>query len=98
MWGNPDRGVQLFGVAREVGTAEEQDAERIYRARFPESGSTDVLPYRFYDFRPQRVKLFDEGTLGPGVFITARLRRDGRPEWERTEIYKSREWELANRK
>jgi hypothetical protein len=35
-----------------------------------------------------RLKLFDERALGAGTFMTARLTRDRRLAWERTEIYR----------
>jgi uncharacterized protein YhbP (UPF0306 family) len=92
VWGNPDRGVQIFGMAKEATGTEWEEAERAYRARIPDAGPTDVLPYRFYVLRTRKVKLFDERKLGPGVFVTARVRSDGRLEWERTEIYETREW------
>jgi hypothetical protein len=38
---------------------------------------------------PRRLKLLDESKLGAGVFVTARLSRDRRLVWERTEIYRS---------
>lgn len=72
-----------------------EEAERAYRVRFPGTGTTDELPYRYYVLRTRRVKLFDEQELGPGVFVTAEVSSDGRVEWERTEIYDTRGWELA---
>ena len=30
--------------------------------------------YRFYRFRPRRLKVFDERALGSGVFVTAWVR------------------------
>ncbi len=90
VWGNPDRGVQVFGDAAEVKDMEEESAERIYRMRFGNSDSTDVLPYQLYVLKPQKAKLFDEEALGPGVFVTARVGRKGELTWHRTEIYDSR--------
>ena len=43
--------------------------------------------YRFYRFRPRRMKLFDETSLGGGVFVLATV-RNGQVAWERTEVYR----------
>jgi uncharacterized protein YhbP (UPF0306 family) len=88
-WGSPDRGIQLFGPAREVEGAAVGDAETLYAARFPDYRHTELSAYRFYVLRPRRLKLFDERELGAGVFVTARVARDRRLVWERTEIYRS---------
>jgi hypothetical protein len=34
------------------------------------------------------MKLFDEREFGTGVFVTVRIARGGRLEWEGTEIYR----------
>lgn len=64
-----------------------RDSERTYAKRFPEYRDSGLDAYRFYDFRPRRLKLFDERVLGAGTFVTARIRHGGRIAWERTEIY-----------
>jgi uncharacterized protein YhbP (UPF0306 family) len=87
-WGGNDRGVQLFGRARGVNGAAAEDAERLYARRFESYHPQDLAAYRFYVFRPQRLKLFDERELGAGVFVTARVSRERRLVWERTEIYR----------
>jgi uncharacterized protein YhbP (UPF0306 family) len=81
-WGEPDRGIQLFGVADEAA-----EARDLYAARFPESEQQDLGALRFYRLRPRRLKVFDERVLGAGVFVTARVAA-GRLSWERTEIYR----------
>jgi uncharacterized protein YhbP (UPF0306 family) len=86
-WNEPDRGIQLFGSARELGGRAAREAERVYARRFPDSAHTDLSAYRFYRFRPSRMKLFDESVLGAGVFVTATVRRGSRIAWARTEIY-----------
>jgi uncharacterized protein len=88
-WGMPDRGIQLFGSAREVGGENDNQAETLYAKRFPDFTETDLSAYGFYVFRARRLKLFDERALGAGTFVTARLTRDRRLAWERTEIYRS---------
>lgn len=88
-WGGGDRGIQLFGTARKLEHSADDDAEALYAARFPEYRRDELSAYRFYVFRPRRLKLFDESELGAGVFVTARLGRDRRLEWESTEIYRS---------
>ncbi len=79
-WGEPDRGIQLFGRAGEAAL----ELERVYAKRFPAYEPTGYRPYRF---RPSRLKLFDEPALGAGVFVTAKVAR-GQVTWERTEIYR----------
>ena len=84
-WDRPDRGIQLFGAAREArGSA----AERVYGERFPQYAETELDAYPLYEFRPRRLKLFDEETLGGGTFVTARVDAKGRLTWERTDIYR----------
>ncbi len=87
-WGKPDRGIQLFGSAHEVAESVARDAERIYATRFSEYAEAELGSYRFYRFRPRRLKLFEEPVLGAGVFVTARIRSEGGVAWERTEIYR----------
>jgi len=87
-WGQPDRGIQLFGSAREASGRSAEEAERTYRRRFRAYRRDDFSDYRLYLLRPRRIKLFDEPALGPGTFVTARVGRDGRPAWQRTEIYR----------
>jgi uncharacterized protein YhbP (UPF0306 family) len=87
-WGSADRGIQLFGSAREAVGAAARAAERTYAARFPDYGDLELGAYHFYRFRPRELKIFDEHELGRGVFVTARAAR-GQLAWERTEIYDS---------
>jgi uncharacterized protein YhbP (UPF0306 family) len=86
-WGQPDRGIQLFGSARLIHDSEARGAERSYSGRFPQYRPSELSAYRFYRFRPRRMKLFDETALGGGVFVTASV-RSGRVAWVRTEIYR----------
>lgn len=85
-WGTADRGIQLIGTAQELLGRAVGEAEETYAKRFPEYDDSDVAAYRFYRFRPRRLKLFDERALGAGVFVTARVSR-GEVTWEQTEIY-----------
>lgn len=87
-WGQPDRGIQLFGPAREVELSAAGSFEALYATRFPEY-SLGQGAYRFYVLSPLRLKLFDEEELGAGVFVTARISQGGRTRWERTDIYRS---------
>jgi|SRR5581483_108731 uncharacterized protein YhbP (UPF0306 family) len=87
-WGNPDRGIQLFGSAGPASRHEAPEAERIYAGRFPGFRSEEFVGYRLYVFRPRTVKLFDEPELGAGVFVTATVRAGGELAWTRTEIYR----------
>jgi uncharacterized protein YhbP (UPF0306 family) len=86
-WGEPDRGLQLFGSARQIGGPIALDAERSYAARFPAYTPGELSGYRIFRFRPRRMKIFDETALGGGVFVTASVRK-GQLAWERTEIYR----------
>ena len=86
-WGKPDRGIQLFGRAREIDRA--GDAEALYAARFADYVRSELGAYRFYLLRARRLKLFDERELGTGMFVTARVAGNRRLVWERTEIYHS---------
>ena len=82
-WGTSDRGIQLFGEARE----REDEAEAVYAERFG-ARVGKLTGYRFYVLRPRRLKLFDERELGGGVFVTARVSR-GDLVWERTQIVRA---------
>jgi uncharacterized protein YhbP (UPF0306 family) len=86
-WGKPDRGIQLFGSAREPRGAAADAARDLYSGRFPAYRIRAAQAYRPYEFRPTRLKLFDERALGSGTFVMAKVDRDGRLTWERTEIY-----------
>lgn len=88
-WGTPDRGIQLFGSAREVDGEEVHDSEALYESRFPDYDQVDLDAYRFYRFRPRRLKLFDERLLGTAVFVTANVLGGGRLTWQRTEVYRA---------
>jgi uncharacterized protein YhbP (UPF0306 family) len=85
-WGSPDRGIQLLGSARELGRSAVPAAASLYSERFPAYWEAELGAYRFYRFRPRRLKLFDERLLGAGVFVTAGVGA-GRLRWERTDVY-----------
>lgn len=85
-WGKDDRGIQLFGIARELRGRGAEDARRAYLARFRDAADTSD-DYRCYELRPTRVKLFDEGRLGGATFVTARVSAAGALRWLRTERY-----------
>jgi uncharacterized protein YhbP (UPF0306 family) len=87
-WGDSDRGIQLFGVAGAATGQTASEAEAIYAARFPAYGTVGVEAYLFYRFRPRLLKLFDETSLGRGVFVTARV-TEGALGWVSTEVYDS---------
>jgi uncharacterized protein YhbP (UPF0306 family) len=89
MWGKPDRGMQLSGAAHRATDAETRAAEALYGGRFPDFEAKDFAAYRFYIFRPVRVKLFDEDELGAGRFIVAAVNDKGRLTWVSTETYRS---------
>jgi uncharacterized protein YhbP (UPF0306 family) len=88
-WGGSDRGIQIFGSARELTGRSAREAERIYGQRFRSYARNDPTAYRFYRLRPARLKLFHERELGGATFVTARVSRGGILKWERTESYVS---------
>ena len=88
-WGGSDRGIQLFGSAREASKRSAPDAEAAYARRFSAYEPGQLVAYRFYVFHPTSVKLFDERSFGAGVFVTARVDRTGGVTWERTDVYSS---------
>ena len=88
-WGEPDRGIQLFGTAHETKGEEAEQARLVYAKRFPRFTDTDLSAYRLYRFRPRHLKLFDERTLGRATFVTAKAASGKRLQWARTEIYRS---------
>jgi uncharacterized protein YhbP (UPF0306 family) len=85
-WGGSDRGIQVFGRAGPLRGAPARAALAAYRRRFRGDEAT-LRRFAVYALRPTRVKLFDEREFGGGTFVTARVRRDGALEWERTETY-----------
>jgi len=88
-WGQSDCGIQLFGSARELDGAAASHAAALYAGRFGDAVK-EMAAYRFYRFRPRRLKLFDEHVFGAGTFVTARVTGAGRLAWVRTEIYDPR--------
>lgn len=74
-WGKPDRGIQLFGSARELcgGSGAVRVAERAYERRFPDYRGSRLGGYRLYELRPRRMKLFDDSALGAATFVTAQV-------------------------
>ncbi len=87
-WGNPDRGIQLFGTCREARGPQAKKAERLYGARFPlytrlitgpsreeQRQAAQLRSYRFYQFVPHRAKVLDEGEFGGGVFVVTNVRK-----------------------
>src|SRR2546426_7745880 len=83
-WGGSDRGVQLFGRARELRGRAALEAERLYAKRFP-AYEGDLPAFRFYRLLTQRMKLFDEHVLGGGTFVSVSVQRGGGVKWGRTE-------------
>lgn len=83
--GKSDRGIQLFGTARELRGQSAREAERLYAERF-RSYEGGLTAYRFYRLQTRRMKLFDERVLGGATFVTVTV-RGGMPRWEKTERY-----------
>lgn len=77
-WGERDRGIQLFGTARELTGRAAADAARLYGRRFRSYDREELSRYRLYRLRPSRIKLFDERAQGGGLFVTVRVQRGGR--------------------
>jgi uncharacterized protein YhbP (UPF0306 family) len=88
VWGEPHRGLQMFGTGSRVSEAERREAERVYGARFPgylrlrasavaaDAPGFDAL--QLYRFTPSSLKLLDEPEFGHEVFITVEIVRSGR--------------------
>jgi len=78
--------MQLFGTCRPARGRHAAKARRLYGKRFPAyarwaAGLRDGDPggsYRFYRFRPRRLKVLDEREVGDAVFVVAALRRGRR--------------------
>src|SRR5213083_3514278 len=47
-WGEPDRGIQLFGMAHETSGDAADEARTLYAKRFPRFADGDLEAYRFY--------------------------------------------------
>jgi hypothetical protein len=82
-WGGTDRGLALYGTCRETRGRIRAEAVKAYRRRFSafREWRKQVQPddpaakWRFYRFVPRRIKVFDETSLGTGVFAVASVRR-----------------------
>jgi uncharacterized protein YhbP (UPF0306 family) len=88
-WGGEDRGIQVFGRARELRGTAAHMALRAYAARFRHRDADQILGrYVVYRLRATRLKIFDERELSRGTFVTTRVGRDGTLQWERTDEYR----------
>lgn len=85
-WGGSDRGIQVFGKARELRGRAALDAEGLYAKRF-RAYQGDLPAFRFYGLATRRMKLFDERVLGGGTFVTVSVQRGGRVKWDKTESF-----------
>jgi uncharacterized protein YhbP (UPF0306 family) len=82
-WGHADRGVQLFGTGCEAVGGRAEVAAAVYAKRFPRfekwrvriGRAEGTFQLRPYEFRPRRVKLFDERSLGGGRFVVVDIPR-----------------------
>jgi uncharacterized protein YhbP (UPF0306 family) len=83
-WDEPHRGLQLFGKCHMATLAESAKAFTVHVARFHAYGEyiralnpleLKALTYKFYVFRPEVIKIFDEPEFGEETFITASVRR-----------------------
>ena len=84
-WGRPDRGIQLFGIAKVTTGRASQNARHLYANRFRDyDAEADDLPA--YRFRPRTIKLFDERSLAGGTLATARVTPKGLT-WVKTEVW-----------
>jgi len=79
-WDSYHRGLQLFGRCWSASTAESKKAVSIHSDRFPAYGEyikglsreeRESTRYRFYVFRPDRIKICDEKAFGEEVFVVA---------------------------
>jgi uncharacterized protein YhbP (UPF0306 family) len=86
VWGRPDRGIQLVGSSNRLPATATAHTQSLYAARFPRYATLDLHAYRFYRFRADRLRVFDEPAFGAGVFVTANIDPGRRLVWERTDI------------
>lgn len=84
-WGEPIRGLQLFGECHRAGLVESTKALSIHAARFHAYGEyvkalspfeREKSPHRFYVFRPTSMKILDEAEFGEETFVNAEVIRD----------------------
>ena len=81
-WGGPDRGVTFYGRCAEARGRSRSLAERYYSDRFVAyrrwregvRPGDETARWRFYRFVPIRFKVFDEHSLGSGVFVVGSFR------------------------
>jgi uncharacterized protein YhbP (UPF0306 family) len=83
-WATPHRGLQIFGRCSMLGIVESARALSIHAVRFHAYRDyikslnpleLKALTFKFYVFRPDRVKIFDEPEFGEETFITAEIVR-----------------------
>ena len=83
-WGEPIRGLQLFGHCHLATTVESAHALATHAARFHAYGDyikalspfeKESSPYRFYVFQALTLKVVDEPEFGEETFITAEVVR-----------------------
>ena len=86
VWGDPDRGLQLFGRCREALGRTASRAAQLYGTRFPRfaklmKGKTasqrrqaaQLRSYSFYRFVPDAMKILDETTFGGSTFVSVEV-------------------------
>jgi uncharacterized protein YhbP (UPF0306 family) len=86
VWGNPDRGLQLFGICKQATGRAASKADKLYGKRFAEYRTWKAdLPldspgrdYRLYKFITAEIKVFDEKELGGGILVLAKVKRHTR--------------------
>ena len=83
-WGSALRGLQLFGQCVQVADAEKKQASELYKEIFPlyagylatlSPQERDTLPFRFFVFRPDVVKIIDEDEFGEETFVLTTIDR-----------------------
>jgi uncharacterized protein YhbP (UPF0306 family) len=83
-WGEPLRGLQLFGECHLASPIESAKALVVHAARFHAYGDyiksltphqKATSPHKFYVFRTRSVKVLDEAQFGEEVFVTASVIR-----------------------
>src|SRR6266446_3452450 len=83
-WDSGHRGLQLFGKCWQAGLIESARGLKIHASRFKAYGEymsdinpfeRDKSPYKFFVFRPESIKIFDENEFGEETFVIADVRR-----------------------
>lgn len=83
-WGKPHKGLQVFGVCKQLDAKEQEYAFVLYLKRFPKlqelaetsDDITNKFVSRFYKIRVDIIKLIDERRYGVETHFVIKIKRD----------------------